>query len=140
MRKIVLVFLLFSTCTITAVNASNEMNYQRNITADSTNDNSNLVRFKLYPTQNMWTFIELDTQTGLMWQVQYSTKGSSYRFSTPLNHVELLGYGNEATNGRFELYPTQNNWNFILLDQINGRTWQVQWSQEAYERGVWQIY
>lgn len=26
-------------------------------------------RFKLFPTQNMWTFIKLDTQTGQMWQV-----------------------------------------------------------------------
>ena len=27
-------------------------------------------RYKLYPTQNTWTFLELDTQTGRVWQVQ----------------------------------------------------------------------
>ena len=34
-------------------------------------------RYKLYPTQNTWTFLELDTQTGRVWQVQYSVQGSS---------------------------------------------------------------
>ena len=29
---------------------------------------------------------------------------------------------------RFKLYPTQNIYTFLLLDTINGRTWQVQWS------------
>ena len=29
-------------------------------------------RFKLYPTENMWTFLELDSATGLIWQVQYT--------------------------------------------------------------------
>ncbi len=31
-------------------------------------------RFTLYPTQNIWTFILLDTINGLMWQVQWSQK------------------------------------------------------------------
>ena len=43
-------------------------------------------------------------------------------------------------NGRFFLYPTQNMYNFILLDQIDGRTWQVQWSTEKSQRGTWAIY
>lgn len=33
--------------------------------------------------------------------------------------------------GRFTLYPTQNVFTFILLDQIDGRMWQVQWSTKA---------
>ena len=32
-------------------------------------------RFRLYETQNMWTFIMLDTYTGKNWQVQFSVKG-----------------------------------------------------------------
>ena len=32
-------------------------------------------RFCLYETQNMWTFIMLDTYTGKNWQVQFSVKG-----------------------------------------------------------------
>lgn len=33
-------------------------------------------RFTLYKTKNMWTFIELDTFSGRLWQVQFSVKGS----------------------------------------------------------------
>lgn len=29
-------------------------------------------KYALYKTDNMWTFIKLDTQTGRMWQVQWS--------------------------------------------------------------------
>jgi len=43
-------------------------------------------------------------------------------------------------NGRFFLYPTQNMYNFILLDQIDGRTWQVQWNIDKDKRGTWVIY
>ena len=43
-------------------------------------------------------------------------------------------------NGRFFLYPTQNMYNFILLDQVDGRTWQVQWSTEESKRLVYRIY
>ena len=34
------------------------------------------------------------------------------------------------------LYPTQNMWTFILLDQTDGRTWQVQWSTDYESRGI----
>ena len=89
--------------------------------------------FKLYPTENMWTFIKLDTRNGKMWQVQYSTKGSDYRYEIPLNFTELF---DGKTVGRFELYPTKNMYNFVLLDRIEGSTWQVQWSTEPDERFV----
>ncbi|MBE6321066.1 MAG: hypothetical protein E7075_08930 [Bacteroidales bacterium] len=96
-------------------------------------------RYKLYPTQNTWTFLELDTQTGRVWQVQYSVQGSSYRFKTRLNSWSLLEASDLQVSGRFELYPTQNMYNFILLDKISGKTWQVQWSTEYSSRGYWEI-
>lgn len=96
-------------------------------------------RYKLYPTQNTWNFLELDTQTGRVWQVQYSVQGSSYRFKTRLNSWSLLEASDLQVSGRFELYPTQNMYNFVLLDKISGKTWQVQWSTEYSERGYWEI-
>ena len=93
--------------------------------------------YKLYPTNNMWTFIKLDTRNGRMWQVQFSVKGEEYRFETPLNYIPLISDGTEA--GRFELYSTQNMYNFILLDCMEGYTWQVQWSNERENRGVMPI-
>lgn len=92
-------------------------------------------RYKLFPTQNMWTFIKLDTKTGQMWQVQYSISNDKERFEYDLNTTSLVSTDKEL-NGRFELYPTQNMYNFILLDQIDGLQWQVQWSFEKQNRAI----
>ena len=83
----------------------------------------------------MWNFIKLDTQTGKMWMVQFSVEDRKKRFVYDLNPLYLYYY-DDMVNGRFELYPTQNSWNFILLDQIDGRTWQVQWSFDEENRGI----
>lgn len=96
--------------------------------------------YKLYPTENMWTFLELETYSGRIWQVQYSTKGSNYRFKTALNNESLVPYSEDTYAGRFELYKTQNIYNFILLDTKTGSTWQVQWSAEAQDRFVLRIW
>ena len=95
-------------------------------------------RYKLFPTQNMWIFIKLDTQTGRVWQLQYSVEGNEKRFESDLNPYPIMIKGKKV-NGRFELYPTQNIYNFILLDQIDGRTWQVQWALDEENRGIFPI-
>jgi hypothetical protein len=41
-----------------------------------------------------------------------------------------------ARVGRFTLQETQNIFTFLLLDQDDGRVWQVQWSNDADKRGV----
>ena len=86
-------------------------------------------KFQLYPTQNMWTVLKLDTRTGKIWQVQYSVDDDNFRGEIVLNDVLLITSG-ELKDGRFNLYPTQNIFNFILLDQIDGKMCQVQWSTE----------
>ncbi len=90
--------------------------------------------FRLFPTTNMWTFIKLDTRNGLMWQVQYSLN-SEGRMVTSLNLDPLISLDKEVKD-RFTLYPTQNMYNFILLDQISGKTWQVQWSIDYINRHI----
>lgn len=107
---------------------------------DEQNDSisyKNIVVYKLFPTQNMWTFIKLNTRNGQMWQVQYDTKGDN-RIETFLNLSPLVSKEKEI-NGRFTLHPTQNIYNFILLDQIDGKVWQVQWSLEFENRLIWPI-
>ena len=126
---ITLIFVLFAT--ISFAQSSSEAPRQ-NISTDSA------VAYRLFSTQNMYTFIKLDTRNGQMWQVQWSTKGSEYRFETTLSDVSRVNK-DEEKNGRFFLYPTTNIYNFILLDQIDGRTWQVQWGKEE-ERAVIRIY
>ena len=96
-------------------------------------DNPN-ASYRLFPTTNIWTFLKLNTEDGRIWQVQYS-RSKEDRFETYLNLIPLAT-GSQKKPGRFTLYPTQNMWTFILLDTVNGSTWQVQWSQNADERVI----
>lgn len=86
-------------------------------------------RYKLFPTTNMWIFLKLDTSKGLVRMVQYSMDDNN-RIEVPINFLSLAS-GEDAIPGRFNLYPTQNMWTFILLDEVDGRTWQVQWSTDG---------
>ena len=85
--------------------------------------------YRLFPTTNMWIFIKLNTADGRMWLVQYSTTAGD-QAEIPLSRIERAEES-EKKDGRFTLYATQNMYNFILLDQIDGRVWQVQWSTEG---------
>ena len=75
------------------------------------------------------------TQTGQMWQLQYSVNDDKGRFEYDLNPNALV-VNDKKVNGRFELYPTKNIYNFILLDKIDGKAWQVQWSFDEENRAV----
>ncbi len=95
------------------------------------------VHYKLYPTDNIYNFLKLDTSTGFIWVVQWSLESES-RFSSVLNpnvlvdRDEFKNY-DELPAGRFELYPTQNTYTFLLQDVRDGRNWQVQWSLDPDE-------
>lgn len=91
--------------------------------------------YELYPTENMWTFIKLDTNSGQLWQVHFAINDDSSRKEKILS-LTRLAIGNEAKAGRFCLYPTKNMYNFILLDRKEGKTWQVQWSFDYMNRGI----
>lgn len=92
--------------------------------------------FKLYPTSNRWNFLKLNTATGVITIVQYSIDEEDQTFEYSLNDKSLIPTGDYPSSGRFELTPTQNMWNFILLDQVSGATYQVQWSFEEKNRFV----
>ena len=94
--------------------------------------------YELYRTDNMWTFLKLETSTGKIWQVQYAV-GDGDAFQIVLNDISLAFDGME-TAGRFKLHPTDNMYNFLLLDTHTGSVWQAQWSQNPDNRGVIPIY
>ena len=135
MKKLLLAILFpfaipaITFCTGCALNSATDS------IQSSTAQTQNIARYKLFPTQNMWTFIKLDTQTGKMWLIQFSVDSEVSRFQYDLNPFPLA-ISADQINGRFELYPTQNIYNFILLDQIDGQTWQVQWSFDADKRFI----
>ena len=96
-------------------------------------------RFRLFPTQNTWTFLKLDTMTGQIWQVQYSVDKSPRMEYVLDDDIRIYSWDRQIC-GSFTLYETKNMYNFILLDTIDGRCWQVQWSIEVKNRGVLRIY
>lgn len=101
-------------------------------------DNSLKNRYKIYPTDNIYTLLQLDTKTGMIEQVQWSLE-SSNEGSVTINGEDLTsGYGYGSNS--FELYPTKNMYQFILLDKTTGRKWHVQWGMEASERWIRRIY
>ena len=105
-------------------------------------------RYKMYKTDNMYTFLKLDTATGTITQVQYSVGDNlQNEFSVQWKNLNLENMSVEQMdtldwentpfpNNRYILKPTENMYNFILLDQTDGRMWQVQWSMEEENRGI----
>ena len=83
--------------------------------------------FRLFRTQNIYTFLKLDTRTGQVWQLQWGID-ESHRFIEAIS-VTALAEGKQA--GRFTLYPSSNIFTFVLLDQEDGRQWQIQWGERG---------
>ena len=115
-------------------------------------------RYKVYNTTNIYTSLLLDSATGRIWQLQIGV-GDTDRLETVLSDRKLAKsietitkewdkemkpyalkeYINERTvakNGRFKLYHTDNMYNFIMVDVINGNTYQVQWNTKSKKRFV----
>jgi hypothetical protein len=91
--------------------------------------------FRLFRTLNIHTFLRLDTRTGQVWQVQWSAE-PDHRFVEPINSKPLAA---SKAPGRFTLYPSSNIFTFILLDQEDGRQWQIQWALEVEKRLIFPI-
>lgn len=127
-------FLITSIFTLTSMLTFAQSTSQppnQNISTDSS------IVYRLFATNNLYNFIKLNTRNGQMWQVQWSLKDN--QFETVLSDISQVNK-EEEKNGRFFLYPTTNTFNFILLDQIDGRAWQVQWNFDAEKRMVSRIY
>ena len=124
-------YIIFYISLFAFVSCQNENNQSKTPTKQEIREN---IRYKLFPTENIWTFLKLDTRNGKIWQVQYSIN-DNYRGEVKLNDKALISSDIEE-NGRFTLYPTKNMYNFILLDQTDGKMWQVQWSIEEDNRVI----
>jgi hypothetical protein len=131
MKKLIILPLILITvfCSAQSIN-TNELvrvsNYQSPVPA----------KFRLYPTINISIFLRLNTATGFIDLVQYSTRDVSSSI-VKLSEFPLVLDG---PVDRFTLYPTTNIWTFLLLDQVEGTTYQVQWSTEPEKRFVNRIY
>ncbi|WP_289202817.1 hypothetical protein [Bacteroides acidifaciens] len=77
----------------------------------------------------------MDTRTGRIEQVQWSLD-TDKEGSVSINNEDLSW----SSGSLFELYPTQNMYQFLLLDKTNGRAWHVQWGMKDKERWMRRIY
>jgi hypothetical protein len=129
--KIKILIAVFVLCNL-MTNAQTD-GKQRNTTILKTSSENSI--FQLFPTENFWTFIKLNTRNGQMWQIHFSVKDENNAGEVSLHSTPLVKK-EEESNGRFILYPTQNMYNFLLLDQIAGTVYQVQWSFDKEKRGI----
>ena len=123
--------LFFGLMMCLAAMAWGQMEYRQ--LSDVNHQTGETVRYKLYPTEDIWTYLKLDTQDGTITIVRYPIKEASTEV--------YLGRPNESSSktakiGRYELYPTSNIWRFILIDQIDGDVYQVQWNVERENWGI----
>lgn len=115
--------------------------------ANSTNSISEMLksrfeqngRYKIYTTQNLFNFLRLDTSTGQIIQLQWSLKDKNEGAVGVVNAYDLT-FGQGSKPGRFELYPTENIYTFIMLDTVTGSVWHVQWSMDDSNRGIKSIF
>lgn len=95
-------------------------------------------RYKMYQTDNLYILIKLDTSTGIIKLTQWSLDEDE-EFEVYVNSDDLSKSAILAKKGRFELYPTKNMYQWILLDTMFGTTWHVQWGTKESERWIRQI-
>lgn len=130
-KILILTFVLFSTVFFAQSQTKQTNTVQQKLISENT-------IYQLFPTQNIWTFIKLDTRNGKMWQTHFTISNDGVKGEFILNILPLVSKDKEV-NGRFTLYQTENIYNFLLLDQIDGKVYQVQWSMNAENRGVFPI-
>ena len=97
-------------------------------------------RFKMYKTENLYNLLKLDTATGAVWMVQYEMNDKASAGEFEVDSTSLLWSWETPVAGRYELYPTKNMYNFILLDTLSGKTYQVQWNIKPSQRFRIRIY
>ena len=80
------------------------------------------------------------------WEENYNSKADSIvsaedkKYYKPVALEERLSWYRIGKNGRFKLYPTENDYNFIMVDVIDGDTYQVQWNIVKEKRFVRKFY
>ena len=160
MKKICLIFISFIAVVLNANGQTSDSvkvatkpltNIQRDslltnigqnvrIIANETSDLKHEVgRYKVYRTTNIYNSLKLDTASGRITALQIGINNDKSRFEYIVcNAIE--DDPKWRIIGRYELYPTGNNFNFILIDTILGQAYQVQWSTKNEECGIWVIW
>ena len=92
--------------------------------------------------------LKLDSDTGEVWQVKISietgeevatkidfiSNKTDSTFEKVTDFSDIMKNFRVAQNGRFELFPTDNIHEFLMVDTILGTTYQVQWHDQQEKR------
>ncbi len=118
----VLALLFIAGCNTPTATETQPLSFEQQMQSSS----KGLPIFKMIPTDNIHILLKWNTRTGEVWMTQYALSDTD-----ALEQVipSVLNIKSENSwNGRFELYPTKNMFNFIMVDTYYGNTYQVQWS------------
>ena len=85
-------------------------------------------RFQMFATQNMWTFILLDSYNGKLWQVQYSSQDLDDLMCIPINEYELVSDNEKCI---FSIQPLTSMYQYYLINEYTGDIWKFQWSTKG---------
>ncbi len=105
-------------------------------------------KYKVYPTENKEVSLKLDSATGEVWQVEigvetgeeiaskidFISNKTDSTFEKVTDFSDVMKNFRVAQNGRFELFPTNNIYEFLMVDTILGTTYQVQWHNQQEKR------
>lgn len=80
-----------------------------------TEDSEWIGRFQMFATQNMWTFILLDSYNGKLWQVQYSSQDLDNLMCIPINEYELVSDNEKCI---FSIQPLTSMYQYYLIMTI----------------------
>ena len=140
------VLAISSTAQVSTVTDSIYQAFLRDYVDGSQNSESpesivNLIRkarYKMLPTQNNNILLKLDTKRGRIWMVQYRMRDQS-AMEIAIDNFSAVSESS-GWNGRFDMYPTNNMYNFMMIDTETGQVYQVQWSFDENKRFVERIY
>ena len=100
--------------------------------------------FKYANTVDYYTQVHNDDMK--YWEEEYNSKPDSIvsiedkAYWKPSTLEEKLKYRKIAKNGRFKLYPTDNSYNYIMVDVITGDSYKVQWNIDKEKRFISKFY
>ena len=83
--------------------------------------------FELYTTKSDLVFLRLDTREGYIWMIEGSIDSSLTENEQILIQGHPMSFDNDPFIGRFELFPTENIYNFMMIDKKLGNVFQIQY-------------
>ncbi len=130
MKKIIIIVLILLNMSAKAQNLT-----PNDLLKISNYQSPNPTKFRLYPTNNIWTFLRLNTSNGIIDMIVYDIE-RNYQGIVNVNSKSLVENG---SLDRYKLLATNNVWIFILLDQIDGKVYKVKWGEGAENRYLEEI-